>query len=890
MNTQQEGVAGSRQVFRVNADLQNIASSIVPDVSEYTASESNESMAGIEGPCGPDNDVHGVPLLLPLTIGVDFEQTSSHDSPRQRVVAVSIEPLSVMISPEDLRLLVVVARRLRSTSRTKKGRTAVRMIDVSFNTTRLGLGLRKETMGIVVDATEHESIAVGDLLYAINGDEIDALGDPMLPDVVERLRTLPRPLRLTFKRVDKSEHDIDRQLESVDGVSSKDSIDVALSSATLTVLHNDIPIARGLLNSSNLKFSQERGSSLRRHLSTTTGVSIDAYNLGLWTWEPLLEPAQLSSTIAFAKPTSGPRELTMEVSDKQNGPLSFNVSSPGISSLMRLKKCKDTILEILETSEAAGNDAREAANVALQFARRQRQDETKPFIFSNNVGVSCALLLQNAISVHDTTSRRIASLEDYGGADAWDAEQVHIVAPGESTKFRIDRAKAEMRPGRSAVPTSTVAIAFQEVSGSLFNPLSDLQISRPDERLLTLSLEHSSQPIDHPLVSVAWSVSYDDEKTLLSLGGSVRVHSFLSSPVEIAVDLPGEGIRSLRTLCRRDILHIPLWVLVRKDYKVMVRPMGGFAFTEALSSTTLFATAPGRQEARAISCTPIGSRRESVQISSLLLRFDEYQCLTLDASLEIRNFLPVSIGWEIARGDGQSYEAVDGSECRSETLASGSGVDILIAFREDLFIRLNIGGWTSWAAIRDLSLGSVVSSEDEFGVLRNVSLRSNPKAIGLQVIIFTEMWLLNSSNEDVAFGVPKRQIYGIQVSADEKPDDLSAAEAALKEFSSIFDSHESKTSILDRLTARPTDGDILTIPSQQNCTISEEVYEYLEVSHSLVRHRWWATSDPASLRPNLTLIAKDGVDWKWVDTEWVSLKQRYQCRGTSFVLPFESES
>ena len=170
----------------INADFQDVSSHMNPDIADIIGLRVQhvdilESMLSCELIALPQTNKYegtalsdiGVPLLLPLTVGIEFEQIVTSRGPKQRFLSISVDPLSVMLSNEDLQLVRAVTEAWTSTTKASKtpGNTLPYLYDAVFIFERLGLGLRKENGRIVVDniadSVAHDNILTGDSLHAI---------------------------------------------------------------------------------------------------------------------------------------------------------------------------------------------------------------------------------------------------------------------------------------------------------------------------------------------------------------------------------------------------------------------------------------------------------------------------------------------------------------------------------------------------------------------------------------------------------------------------------------------------------------------------------------------------------------------------------------------------
>lgn len=175
----------------------------------------------LEGPLG-------VALIQPVTAGLEFSERKRPLFPTTRSLHINIEPVSTMLSFEDLNLIETVAARLSSKKKSKvKEReyldheseysttsslhtplasTASNPVNpgteayqVIFQAERLGLGLKSIDGRAVITNIQNEehaeSIGVGDVLIAIGGL---SCADCTLDDIVRRLSGSDRPVTLTF--------------------------------------------------------------------------------------------------------------------------------------------------------------------------------------------------------------------------------------------------------------------------------------------------------------------------------------------------------------------------------------------------------------------------------------------------------------------------------------------------------------------------------------------------------------------------------------------------------------------------------------------------------------------------------------------------------------------
>ena len=168
---------------------------------------------------------HGVALIQPVTLGLEYGETKRDLFPTKRLLFVNIEPVSTMLSFEDLQLVEAVMKRWSSARSTESSdkeednqsstipgpqpfntRNYSRMeddqvYDVVFYSDRLGLGLRMDGSKIVVNGIQNADhskvIFTGDCLIGIGGDNFEGRS---LAEVVKHLSESDRPISIKFRR------------------------------------------------------------------------------------------------------------------------------------------------------------------------------------------------------------------------------------------------------------------------------------------------------------------------------------------------------------------------------------------------------------------------------------------------------------------------------------------------------------------------------------------------------------------------------------------------------------------------------------------------------------------------------------------------------------------
>ncbi len=238
------GFCDKKVVTAVNAQLHSMETYINPNVEnalglhghnpdifdQSVASAETRKVAGETS----DEELLGVALIQPVTAGIEFCQIRRDRFPTLESLSVNMEPVSTMLSFEDLTLLEAILERwsqrtvkrnalsikgsssyldspsmlksmvspssVKSDEVLERGEQMV-SYDVTFKNSRLGLVLTKASGAIVVEnlqsASEADSVQIGDILTSINGVTFES---PALDEVVELLCTSPRPVTVSFSR------------------------------------------------------------------------------------------------------------------------------------------------------------------------------------------------------------------------------------------------------------------------------------------------------------------------------------------------------------------------------------------------------------------------------------------------------------------------------------------------------------------------------------------------------------------------------------------------------------------------------------------------------------------------------------------------------------------
>ena len=218
-----------QRVTSVGAQLHGLETYINPDVSAALRFRQRHSeMVGgfsptfnpiVENEIDKKGDTLGVALIQPVTIGIEYMQVERDLFPTRRSLQINIDPVSTMLSFQDLQLVETVLKRwsserrknsdekrdLYALSSSKHLPTDERKVrfDVAFDSLRLGLGLRTEGNSLVVNTIQnvalHRQLEQGDTLVSVSDESIRHLP---LEQVVKILARAERPVTVGFERIE----------------------------------------------------------------------------------------------------------------------------------------------------------------------------------------------------------------------------------------------------------------------------------------------------------------------------------------------------------------------------------------------------------------------------------------------------------------------------------------------------------------------------------------------------------------------------------------------------------------------------------------------------------------------------------------------------------------
>ena len=927
----------------VQADFQNISSYINSDVSGVISAKrrhldllldvfSKDNLPSrtvaddaIEWPS--DQVSQSIPLLLPLTVGIEFEQKSFEAAPSRRSLVVNVDSIAAMVGVQDVHFIQSIAKKLSQRSDRKNHESAIGF-DVVFHAERLGLGLRKEGNKIIVDNVDPQGdnkfIRSGDVVRAVNGVVISDTTE--INQMKERLALEPRPLVVTFLR---AEAKVDGGIETTspanatndDGHGKFYSIDVAISTATLTLMEKEVRLFRGCASGIGVGCRIEQTTRSHYHVNISSVLSIDYYNLRIWCWEPLLEPAGLFLKAEHLDAYQGPKELSIEFGDRPKGPISFNVTDAAAETISKFLTWRERVssnqalygsLQSQQEVEMDDLVSLETGDAALLFAKRQKSG-MKPFIFRNRTGLSVAVAQQGRAGPGKrNAAASFVAVGDYFGLEDFAESDITVVANGEEAKLQIDiDSTAQDSDGVGRFPE--ILVSFQAVADVVLAPLRDLEIFRPGEFNLPLVVARgnvSSYASESQWgLWASWIVEpVSDGKTVLTLGSSVRVITGLQDSLELSVAFEGDNedrkIQSIGTARVGEVIYLPVWLAMQpRKWACFASPASGYKYSLIMKTSPSGTVEPVAE--KYVECFPKDGRFPTIffAVSHDLVDSNGSATLfvTINCAVALRNFLPTGLHWEIASTF--DHEMVDfcmhrPNEPRQRMLASGCREEVFCRGHSWLALRIRPdeqSGWSNWVELcvpATKAAGEFPNPTvrqammvDIFGLTLTVAVRLTPRMSGIDVTVYTDLWFSNCTSLPLVFGsVQDRCAGGNGLFPDSQGESsqFSAAESALKEISSLFETGDEGKGISPP-NAEWTGSDIFRLPAQVAPAIMEEVFEYVQVSASGTKRRWWATENPLCARDDPTVIDDSECNWNWLEKAWVSIRNG-KVRNSYFVV------
>jgi hypothetical protein len=868
----------------------------------------------------------GTPLLLPLTISLDYDQQTKLKEPTVRSLAISIEPISILFSDEDVKLLraVVDAWTLSKSDDETLDVFQKRFYKVMFPFERLGLGLKKERGQIIVDNIAdlriRESIEIGDSLFAINGAEIVDAATISLSEMVSRLSSAPRPLIVTFSSQTRN-HMANNPVESfrrsaTNDLGTIDKINVSIASAAITVVEKEVPLIKACISMTKVACNVMRSKASAIRLEASSNTSIDYFNLRIWGWEPFVDPGVFYLSSSFRDDYHGPRELSIEIGDREAG-FSINITDSFMETINKFLDWRktgqgnenDNLSYLYDNSNHGINSSTSAkrnvayvnaTNAAFRFAARQKIGMTKPFEFRNRSGVSVAFARQKGFQNVFRSTEPPTTVGEYDGLAHYDSSEITVLSNGEDLKFRIDvhSVSNECNGYGHVGRFPSFDVALQRTAGVVVEPFENLETSRLGEILLPLffatNLTDECLATPHVRKWASWLVEQLEEKTVVTIGSSIRVVSMLTRPIEIGIAVRSDQNSSLTPnnvmplgILREGIsFNMPLWIAMQKQScRCYLRLGAEFIFTPIFNispegSINLQTLVNG-----CIECRHTNGITASTWIAVSLHDDGGLQMVSIDCLVSIRNLLPISLQWEVVQGDEADGVLIDGSLLRSQPLRSGEEVEILTNNFRTAKVRFcpSKGDfmWSSWTSLLikgkppavEFSMDdndniqedcyTTIYVKDAFHVNIPFGIRIASKASGIDVTVYADIWCTNCTSLDILFG---STIFYEQNRQEERLKELSVGEATLREISSLFENGE----FVRRFDSSPRDNvnDIIRIPGQVCSHITEECFEYVEVEGNTFKSRWWASENPFSTREYLMGVETEQCNW--IDKSWVS--------------------
>lgn len=151
---------------------------------------------------------------------------------------------------------------------------------------------------------------------------------------------------------------------------------------------------------------------------------------------------------------------------------------------------------------------------------------------------------------------------------------------------------------------------------------------------------------------------------------------------------------------------------------------------------------------------------------------------------------------------------------------------------------------------------SLSSMEDDSGGVN--------QQVGIDVILYADLWMRNLSSLPIVFGAPDTQIFEKNTESLGENSGLFLAEAALMEIASVLELGERGKELKSKDDpVSYTGADVCILPSQnQSKEVFEEVFEWVEIRNKVVTRRWWASEHHERMRPKPSTDTNNS-DWKW---------------------------
>jgi hypothetical protein len=486
---------------------------------------------------------------------------------------------------------------------------------------------------------------------------------------------------------------------------------------------------------------------------------------------------------------------------------------------------------------------RVAADAALIFARRHgsklvSNESTKPFILRNRTGLS--------IRFFRTTQNDPDLRQESDGSNK--LNQVHLetneVPNGEEARFSMDvtaaydllslRANKRMR---GAEPFPFLNVTLISPSSSLtIETLRDLPVMKTGTTVKRLIIHQCDIPDRMGVLTsnVVWSVDIESNRRVITISSAISISSSMGLPIELGFRIRHDSslVRPLGIATSDIPYFLPLTLdLAFDSVEILIRPKTTLSAqnfewsTESIlsysESDSIWKWVIPSGLTKVCCNRTLGAAHISIQpLQDHIDQLPHEKAINtgtkgrlgvmLDSFLSIRNALPVGIEWEISGCEkiipsslSLSDFSLDQSKLGRNNLRSGECVDILAydTTASDTVVarfRSSNTPWSSWTSIPirmdgfDETLSDddsqetiIIRAENKAGLDWTLGLkRSFRSRQGIDLTVYSELWIGNFTNLPLIFGAPKSQLVPSSGEANAGP---SAAESALLEISSILE-------------------------------------------------------------------------------------------------------
>jgi len=151
---------------------------------------------------------------------------------------------------------------------------------------------------------------------------------------------------------------------------------------------------------------------------------------------------------------------------------------------------------------------------------------------------------------------------------------------------------------------------------------------------------------------------------------------------------------------------------------------------------------------------------------------------------------------------------------------------------------------------------------------------------GLEVIIYAELWIRNITSLPLNFGCPAYQLHEpeqvFHITKTSSDDSVAkfTAESALMELASLLEVGDKGTALNQKAKENSERSNLIeSLPEQECCDLTEEVFEYVEIESSMVKRKWWASESYNGYNKQIFDVDDARANWKWLDEKWVSIEE-----------------